>query len=84
MIQASPRYCLRCSTPIQADMQHCATCYLSIEALLIYPYKIQPQTSDSTDAALQEAIDPTPRRRQQENDAALQDSIAHTHRRRLL
>ncbi len=33
MAQALPRFCPRCGTPTRANMQHCATCGLTVEAM---------------------------------------------------
>ncbi|HEU5375164.1 MAG TPA: hypothetical protein VFV38_06985 [Ktedonobacteraceae bacterium] len=70
MVQALPRYCLRCSTPIQAGMQRCSTCDFSIEAMLSHSDK-KHETSGYDDAAPQGTPVPTLRYTPREDDNLL-------------
>lgn len=70
MVQALPRYCLRCSTPIQTGMQRCSTCDFSIEAMLSHSDK-KHETSGYDDAALQGTPAPTLRYTPREDDKML-------------
>lgn len=57
MAQVLPRYCLRCSSPIRADMQRCATCDLPIETMLHHPDNRQSETGEYNNAILQQGDD---------------------------
>lgn len=66
MAQALPRYCPRCGTPTQADMQRCATCNLPVGAMLGRP---NTNSGDYQSAPLQGASASTPGHMQQGNEA---------------
>ena len=72
MAQALPRFCPRCGTPTRADMHHCATCGLTVEAMLSRSGDRQSQpdekdADETLDTISEAATIPTPSYPQQDD-----------------